>query len=133
MSLILQRCVIFLINFKIAPSSWLAYMLFLVFVGGLLVIFVYLSALIPNELFKTLKTAQLIFLATLLYSSFSLGKKLMRYEHSLSPIPIKFRNIFINNVIILILIYLVIFLFVAINITRTLKSPIKQKIYEQFA
>lgn len=32
-------------------SSWYAYTIFIIFVGGLLVIFAYVSALIPNDLF----------------------------------------------------------------------------------
>ena len=37
-------------------SSWFSYVLFLIYVGGLLVIFVYVAALAPNTLFSSLKS-----------------------------------------------------------------------------
>lgn len=37
-------------------SSWFSYVLFLIYVGGLLVIFVYVAALAPNTLFSRLKS-----------------------------------------------------------------------------
>ena len=40
----------------LAYSSWFSYVLFLIYVGGLLVIFVYVAALAPNTLFSSLKS-----------------------------------------------------------------------------
>nr|YP_010350015.1 NADH dehydrogenase subunit 6 [Neritina iris]UOH96885.1 NADH dehydrogenase subunit 6 [Neritina iris] len=37
-------------------SSWFSYVLFLIYVGGLLVMFVYVAALAPNTLFSSLKS-----------------------------------------------------------------------------
>nr|YP_009192140.1 NADH dehydrogenase subunit 6 [Phasianella solida]ALK03397.1 NADH dehydrogenase subunit 6 [Phasianella solida] len=48
MSLSISLC--FLISFL--ATSWYAYILFLVYVGGLLVMFAYVSALIPNNMFS---------------------------------------------------------------------------------
>lgn len=53
-------------------SSWFSYVLFLIYVGGLLVMFVYVAALAPNTLFSSLKSivgiaATSVFLLTLIF------------------------------------------------------------------
>nr|YP_009320074.1 NADH dehydrogenase subunit 6 [Clithon retropictum]BAV89904.1 NADH dehydrogenase subunit 6 [Clithon retropictum] len=53
-------------------SSWFSYVLFLIYVGGLLVMFVYVAALAPNTLFSSLKSlvgilATSAFLLTLIF------------------------------------------------------------------
>jgi len=50
-------------------SSWFSYVLFLIYVGGLLVMFVYVAALAPNTLFSRLKSlAGILFLSTIIFS-----------------------------------------------------------------
>nr|YP_010884212.1 NADH dehydrogenase subunit 6 [Pila globosa]WIW42430.1 NADH dehydrogenase subunit 6 [Pila globosa] len=47
-------------------SSWYMYILFLVYIGGLLVMFVYVAALMPNMLFTKSKNLFLFFLLQIL-------------------------------------------------------------------
>nr|AHA85000.1 NADH dehydrogenase subunit 6 [Lunella aff. cinerea STW-2013] len=49
-----------------AMSSWYSYVLFLVYVGGLLVMFAYVSALAPNNFFSSLKSVVLFLLVFIL-------------------------------------------------------------------
>nr|YP_010693606.1 NADH dehydrogenase subunit 6 [Lynceus grossipedia]WCD23728.1 NADH dehydrogenase subunit 6 [Lynceus grossipedia] len=41
-------------------SSWYSYMLFLIFLGGLLILFIYIASLLPNANFKISKSPLLI-------------------------------------------------------------------------
>nr|ARQ20670.1 NADH dehydrogenase subunit 6 [Nacella concinna] len=51
-------------------STWYSYILFLVYVGGLLVMFAYVSSLIPNNFFSSMKTLMLfLFMATVIFIS----------------------------------------------------------------
>lgn len=49
-------------------SAWYGYILFLIYVGGLLVIFAYVAALSPNVLFRRLNALIFFFLAASLFS-----------------------------------------------------------------
>nr|YP_010393231.1 NADH dehydrogenase subunit 6 [Cellana orientalis]UPX89393.1 NADH dehydrogenase subunit 6 [Cellana orientalis] len=50
-------------------STWYSYMLFLIYVGGLLVMFAYVASIIPNHLFSSMKTMimMIVLLFTFLY------------------------------------------------------------------
>nr|YP_010536714.1 NADH dehydrogenase subunit 6 [Trochus sacellum]UYC29886.1 NADH dehydrogenase subunit 6 [Trochus sacellum] len=48
--------VIFCLLISLSVSSWYGYILFLVYVGGLLVMFAYVSALAPNNYFSSVKS-----------------------------------------------------------------------------
>nr|UOF70355.1 NADH dehydrogenase subunit 6 [Tropostreptus sigmatospinus] len=48
--------------------SWLAYILFLIFLGALLVLFVYISTLAPNEKFLKMSYSPLILLTFMVFS-----------------------------------------------------------------
>nr|YP_005351157.1 NADH dehydrogenase subunit 6 [Tegula brunnea]AFB78107.1 NADH dehydrogenase subunit 6 [Tegula brunnea] len=57
----LGLCIMFLTGMSclllgVAMSSWYGYVLFLVYVGGLLVMFAYVSALAPNTFFSSIKS-----------------------------------------------------------------------------
>nr|YP_010146031.1 NADH dehydrogenase subunit 6 [Amphinemura bulla]QQO80918.1 NADH dehydrogenase subunit 6 [Amphinemura bulla] len=57
--LLLQTVIISILTGLIAQSFWFSYILFLVFLGGLLVLFIYVTSLASNEMF-TLSTTALI-------------------------------------------------------------------------
>nr|YP_009743686.1 NADH dehydrogenase subunit 6 [Notocochlis gualtieriana]QIE12003.1 NADH dehydrogenase subunit 6 [Notocochlis gualtieriana] len=50
-------------------SSWYAYILFLIYVGGLLVMFAYVSALSPNVLFSGMSSVILFFIFSMVFMS----------------------------------------------------------------
>nr|YP_010021609.1 NADH dehydrogenase subunit 6 [Pnyxia scabiei]QOL10550.1 NADH dehydrogenase subunit 6 [Pnyxia scabiei] len=72
--LVIQTLLICLLINLLNESMWISYMLFLMFISGMLVLFMYITTLAPNELFlfsyKTLFTMTLITLFTIfiLYS-----------------------------------------------------------------
>jgi len=52
LTLIITTLLISLIITSISESSWYSYVLFLVFLGGILVLFIYVTTLASNEIFK---------------------------------------------------------------------------------
>nr|WNS59303.1 NADH dehydrogenase subunit 6 [Amphinemura chui] len=62
MMLLLQTVIISILTGMITQSFWFSYILFLVFLGGLLVLFIYVTSLASNEMF-TLSTTALMPLA----------------------------------------------------------------------
>nr|YP_010454753.1 NADH dehydrogenase subunit 6 [Notacanthurus lamellosus]QZZ23929.1 NADH dehydrogenase subunit 6 [Notacanthurus lamellosus] len=50
--LLLQTLFISLMTGLLAPSFWFSYILFLVFLGGMLVLFIYVTSLASNEMFS---------------------------------------------------------------------------------
>nr|ASM82615.1 NADH dehydrogenase subunit 6 [Amphinemura sp. FS-2017] len=57
MMLLLQTVIISILTGMIAQSFWFSYILFLVFLGGLLVLFIYVTSLASNEMFTLSTTA----------------------------------------------------------------------------
>nr|ANP26559.1 NADH dehydrogenase subunit 6 [Mnais costalis] len=51
--LMIQTVLISLITNNLSQSAWFSYMLFLVFLGGMLVLFIYLTSVASNELFSS--------------------------------------------------------------------------------
>nr|QBC73213.1 NADH dehydrogenase subunit 6 [Pseudococculinidae sp. MNHN-IM-2013-40847] len=66
-------------------SSWYSYILFLVFIGGLLVMFAYVSVLIPNMVFSSM-TPMLTFMMMFLFSFFLLNIFPISSSQSISSI-----------------------------------------------
>nr|YP_010454727.1 NADH dehydrogenase subunit 6 [Epeorus pellucidus]QZZ23903.1 NADH dehydrogenase subunit 6 [Epeorus pellucidus] len=50
--LLCQTLLIALVTGLLAPSFWFSYILFLVFLGGMLVLFIYVTSLASNEMFS---------------------------------------------------------------------------------
>nr|BCQ06397.1 NADH dehydrogenase subunit 6 [Cellana nigrolineata] len=48
-------------------STWYSYMLFLIYVGGLLVMFAYVASIIPNHLFSSMKTITMILILSVIF------------------------------------------------------------------
>lgn len=52
LALLMQTLFIALSTGLVAPSFWFSYILFLVFLGGMLVLFIYVASLASNEIFR---------------------------------------------------------------------------------
>lgn len=113
---------------KVTRNIWIPYIIFLVLVGGLLVIFIYLSALVPNEVFSQ-KKIQIIFILILIAPLLTQNTGNYLSLRFWKQTPVKFRILFINNLVLIILCYLIVCLVIVMFSINFLKSPIKQKIY----
>lgn len=83
--LIVQRLVISIIIGLISKTFWFSYILFLVFLGGILVLFIYVTSLASNEIFSF--SFKIIVLTISLFIGLILITLFMDYSI----------NIFINN------------------------------------
>lgn len=130
----------------ITKTFWFSYSLFLIFIGGMLILIIYITSLAFNELFSTLKDKIktlffLLFLFTTLF--FIFWKKIYLTNFlNIENQPFFYINFFIkeNNLIInkifnfptnLLIILLVIYMFftliLRVKITNIFKGPIRSK------
>nr|ADW41348.1 NADH dehydrogenase subunit 6 [Drosophila robusta] len=142
--LLLQTILISLITGLMTKTFWFSYILFLIFLGGMLVLFIYVTSLASNEMFNLsikLTLISLIMLTLLMMISFIIDKNsssfflinnemqsisnLMSYfsENSLSLN--KLYNFPTNLVTILLMNYLLITLIVIVKITKMFKGPLR--------
>nr|YP_009261669.1 NADH dehydrogenase subunit 6 [Cherax sp. HMG-2016]ANJ01464.1 NADH dehydrogenase subunit 6 [Cherax sp. HMG-2016] len=67
LTLLTQTILICMLSGLFSPSFWFSYILFLIFLGGMLILFIYVSSLASNEAFKIhLKSSFLLSLSLLL-------------------------------------------------------------------
>nr|DAA06270.1 TPA_exp: NADH dehydrogenase subunit 6 [Drosophila grimshawi] len=144
LTLLIQTILICLISGLMTKTFWFSYILFLIFLGGMLVLFIYVTSLASNEMFNlsiklTLISSVMIFLFMLI--SFIIDKnsttfflmnnemesiqKLYSYilENSLSLN--KLYNFPTNFLTILLMNYLLITLIVVVKITKMFKGPLR--------
>lgn len=131
--LVAQRIRVLIFIYTTIWNIWNGFILILIFLGGLLVIFIYLTALTPNELFKeAIRSRKGLY--TLLVSLLIL--------HSLPTSPSNFQiketfffpnmfNIFLRNFFILLITYLIATLFRTISLCSKNKRPLKVNTYEK--
>ncbi|KAH8374259.1 hypothetical protein KR009_000053, partial [Drosophila setifemur] len=144
LTLLIQTIFICLITGLITKSFWYSYILFLIFLGGILVLFIYVTSLASNEIFNlsiklTLFSIILLFLLFIIslimdktYTSFFLinneiesifNQNSYLIENSLSLN--KLYNFPTNLITILLINYLLITLIVVVKITKLFKGPLR--------
>lgn len=142
-TLLIQTLLICLISGIFYQSFWFSYILFLIFLGGILVLFIYVTSLASNEIFsfsiKLLFTSIFIFLVIIILIFFIDKNLLLNYsnteiqsiyninsyliESSLSLS--KLYNYPTNLLTILLINYLLITLIATIKITKLYKGPLR--------
>lgn len=132
--LIFQTLTLIVIINRITASRWRLYMLFLIFLGGLLIIFAYLCALVPNEIFKKIFNLNRFFIITLPLMLILL--KFSKQKHSVTRMgerstPFIIRATSSHLTLTLMILYLLISLLVIIRIRKKSKTPLKINAYEQ--
>nr|AHZ34679.1 NADH dehydogenase subunit 6 [Batillipes longispinosus] len=106
-----------------SESAWIGYITFLIYLGGLLIIFVYMSALIPNQLSLLIDWGSelTLTLCLLFLNQDCLDLKMM---NTVSSVEL-FSMINYSNYIFLMIIYLLMMLFSIAGLTNFIKSPLK--------
>nr|WIM51123.1 NADH dehydrogenase subunit 6 [Papilio bootes janaka] len=148
--ILIQTLIICLLSGMLINSYWFSYTLFLVFLGGLLVLFIYVSSVASNELFNTnflLKNTMFFFLLMSLILS-------LYYMYNLNWLNFSFNSemknlmnffIFFNNenkinlsklynkqthlMMMMLIIYLFITLVVIVKITNIFFGPLRSTNY----
>nr|YP_010691300.1 NADH dehydrogenase subunit 6 [Drosophila nebulosa]WBU93950.1 NADH dehydrogenase subunit 6 [Drosophila nebulosa] len=144
LTLLIQTVLICLISGLMTKSFWYSYILFLIFLGGMLVLFIYVTSLASNEMFNlsiklTLFSISIMFI--FISISFFIDKNSISFffmnnemesiynlnsyfmENSLSLN--KLYNFPTNFITILLMNYLLITLIVVVKITKLFKGPLR--------
>nr|YP_009450457.1 NADH dehydrogenase subunit 6 [Stegobium paniceum]ARH10880.1 NADH dehydrogenase subunit 6 [Stegobium paniceum]QCI56379.1 NADH dehydrogenase subunit 6 [Stegobium paniceum]QDH12152.1 NADH dehydrogenase subunit 6 [Stegobium paniceum] len=113
-------------------TFWLSYMLFLVLVGGMLIIFIYMTSIAPNEKFKMnnkifisiIMVFPLWFMNDFYTNYMYMNNLLMKANEMMMMKYINFPNVFLPTMMIL---YLILTLIVVVKITKINMGPLRQK------
>nr|YP_009112210.1 NADH dehydrogenase subunit 6 [Drosophila incompta]AIY56334.1 NADH dehydrogenase subunit 6 [Drosophila incompta] len=144
LTLLIQTILICLISGLMTKTFWFSYILFLIFLGGMLVLFIYVTSLASNEMFNlSIKLSMISFFLfiTMIIMSLIIDKSSISYflmnnemesitkiysyfsENALSLN--KLYNFPTNLITILLMNYLLITLIVVVKITKMFKGPLR--------
>nr|AML26084.1 NADH dehydrogenase subunit 6 [Staphylinidae sp. BMNH 1274255] len=137
LTLLIQTITIALITGFMNLNFWFSYILFLIMVGGLLVIFIYMTSIASNEMFSYNSKLLLIN-----FSFFFMIMLMLNMDNTLINYSFNFTENFINNkfllninkffnypsiyIIFIIIIYLFITLIAVVKITKIEYGPLRQ-------
>nr|AVN67752.1 NADH dehydrogenase subunit 6 [Eurycotis sp. B074] len=137
--LLTQTIIICLISGLLSQSFWFSYVLFLIFLGGMLILFIYVTSLASNEMFylsmKMLLLMLLVFSTTLLMNKsifMSNNMEMLLYnniyltENELMNSLMKLYNQPTNMITIMMASYLFLTLIAVVKITNISKGPLRQ-------
>nr|QVM79280.1 NADH dehydrogenase subunit 6 [Niphona lateraliplagiata] len=138
--LLIQTIFVALMTGMMASNYWFSYIIFLVMVGGMLILFIYMTSVASNEKFKFSIKLTLIFLPMFLLTSFFIFSDAFFYDLILKNDLMdqsnnsnfklslnKFINYPLNSIFYLMIIYLLITLIMVVKITDIKSGPLRQK------
>nr|WHM51768.1 NADH dehydrogenase subunit 6 [Rugitermes flavicinctus] len=137
MMLLLQTMMMCLISGMMYQSFWFQYILFMVFVGGMLVLFIYVASLASNEMISlstkmmTVTTTFVLLMTMMTKDQTTINsKEVMNYNTEMSNSIITMTSKLYNqpngNMTILMALYLFLTLIVVVKITNVSKGPLRQ-------
>nr|YP_009919062.1 NADH dehydrogenase subunit 6 [Tipula fascipennis]QMP96655.1 NADH dehydrogenase subunit 6 [Tipula fascipennis] len=144
--LLVQTFFICLITGSLMKTFWFSYVLFLIFIGGMLVLFIYMTSLASNEMFNfstknfLLASSVLTFSMFMIFilndssflNSFSMNAEMMSIMNEMNFIKENSLNLnklynFPTNMLTLLLInYLFLTLIIIVKITNNFYGPLRQ-------
>nr|AND97155.1 NADH dehydrogenase subunit 6 [Theopompa sp. FY-2016a]ASY98324.1 NADH dehydrogenase subunit 6 [Theopompa milligratulata] len=137
--LLFQTIIICLISGSMAPSFWFSYILLLIYLGGMLVLFMYVTSIASNELFLYSNKNLLIFFIfpfmLMMLNIINILVPMNLYENLENYLPmsswpniylLKMYNHPINIITIMIASYLFLVLIAVVKIISIYKGPIRQ-------
>nr|QNP10042.1 NADH dehydrogenase subunit 6 [Ochthebius delgadoi] len=136
--LLLQTILISLITGMMNFNYWFSYILFLIMIGGMLVLFIYMTSIASNEKFKfnmKLMMLMMFFIILLLLMILMMNKNFMMmnnfsnyiYSNQNYLMMSKFYNWPSNIIMFMMIIYLFITLIAIVKITDFKSGPLRQK------
>nr|QNP09854.1 NADH dehydrogenase subunit 6 [Ochthebius sp. IBE<ESP> AN164] len=138
MTLMLQTILITMITGFMNFNFWFSYILFLIMIGGMLVLFMYMTSIASNEKFKfnlKLLLLLLIIIIMLVIMMTLMDKSLIMINCFNNNINMnmnymmmsKFYNTPSNNIMFMMIIYLLITMIAVVKITEFKSGPLRQK------
>nr|YP_010036172.1 NADH dehydrogenase subunit 6 [Oberea diversipes]QQW46700.1 NADH dehydrogenase subunit 6 [Oberea diversipes] len=138
--LLLQTIIITLITGSMSLNYWFSYILFLIMIGGMLILFIYMTSIASNEKFKFSMNLMIMFsmmitiFSILIFIDFYFFNKPMITELIYQPNNYhfnlslnKFINWPMNLIFLMMIIYLLITLIMIVKITDIKNGPLRQK------
>nr|QBZ37572.1 NADH dehydrogenase subunit 6 [Sinodendron rugosum] len=136
--LLWQTTLVAFISGLLSYNFWYSYLLFLIMIGGMLVLFIYMTSVASNEKFKFSNKIYIMFMSILLlmimssivldpFYSFLNNQNLMTSNNFINQSLIKFINTPTNLILIMVIIYLFITLVAVVKITDIKHGPLRQK------
>nr|YP_009443845.1 NADH dehydrogenase subunit 6 [Dorypteryx domestica]ATU07053.1 NADH dehydrogenase subunit 6 [Dorypteryx domestica] len=118
----------------IIQSPWLMYIMFIIFVGALLILFIYMTSMVPNKKFNFNKNLMILMLI-MFFLSFSIFifnpiflEMLNLYPSSTKILMIKIFNSPFNSIPIFMMNYLFIMMIIISKIIKINKGPMRSSI-----
>nr|ALO70513.1 NADH deshydrogenase subunit 6 [Dexiogyia corticina] len=139
MMLLVQTILICLITGMLNSSFWFSYILFLIMIGGMLVLFIYMTSIASNEMFKYSNNLMMMIFFMVIYffimntflDSYFMNMMFIFKENvlfTLNFLPLtKYFNYPSMMMIFLMIIYLFITLIAIVKITKIEFGPLRQK------
>nr|WEG23095.1 NADH dehydrogenase subunit 6 [Zenillia sp. 2 HNL-2023a] len=143
LTLLIQTLLISMLSGMISKTFWFSYILFLIFIGGMLVLFIYVTSLASNEMFsmsiKLMIISFTMFMIFMFMLYFMDKNMLLQYKNT-EIMPIFNLNSYItenslsinklynyptNLLTILLMNYLLITLIIIVKITKMFKGPLR--------
>nr|AYU74290.1 NADH dehydrogenase subunit 6 [Glomeridesmus sp. ITV8918]QCF39648.1 NADH dehydrogenase subunit 6 [Glomeridesmus spelaeus]QCF39661.1 NADH dehydrogenase subunit 6 [Glomeridesmus spelaeus] len=123
--LIIMTLTISINSLSFSMTAWFSYILFLIYMGGVMVMFMYMSSLTPNKLPFTIKKIASIMIFSLLFITFYNYKifKSMNFKSSMSIM--KSFTFLSMNMTMIIITTLMITMISIIMITQNKKTPLR--------
>nr|YP_010702019.1 NADH dehydrogenase subunit 6 [Dexia tenuiforceps]WCL18807.1 NADH dehydrogenase subunit 6 [Dexia tenuiforceps] len=141
--LLIQTIMVSLTTGLMSKTFWFSYILFLIFIGGMLVMFIYMTSLASNEMFsfsmKLLLMAIIIFIIMMMILFMMDKNMLMKYKNLEMNTIYNFNSYILENSLslnklynyptnlltILLMNYLLITLIAVVKITKLFKGPLR--------
>nr|UIR97935.1 NADH dehydrogenase subunit 6 [Cyphoderus sp.] len=129
--ILIQSVNIAMIIWMMNKTAWFSYLLFLIFLGGLMVLFVYITSLASNEKFNPSwkenysTTIKIMILVSVLFMLWPWNlSKSAPLINMLTLITLNFSNNMITPIM-LVMVYLLITLIVVVKISSKIKGPLR--------
>nr|ALO70309.1 NADH deshydrogenase subunit 6 [Astenus lyonessius] len=134
--LLIQTIIISMITSTLSLNYWFSYILFLIMIGGMLVLFIYMTSVASNELFKfsyNLMNISIMIMILMFILYFNYNYMYMNFEFNINNnfnnnfMFNKFINFPSNLIMFMMIIYLFITLIAVVKITNMNYGPLRQK------
>nr|YP_010464233.1 NADH dehydrogenase subunit 6 [Strongylium pinfaense]UUL71610.1 NADH dehydrogenase subunit 6 [Strongylium pinfaense] len=136
MTLLIQTTIISLMTTKMNSNSWFSYILFLIMIGGMLILFMYMTSIASNEKFKTnmkmifiTPTIPVIIIATKNSMNSSLSNSEMEKMNLFTEMNMtmnKYINFPLSMTLVFLMMYLLLALIATVKITEFKQGSIRQ-------
>uniref|UniRef100_A0AAU7YTN3 NADH-ubiquinone oxidoreductase chain 6 n=1 Tax=Sinophasma brevipenne TaxID=3127808 RepID=A0AAU7YTN3_9NEOP len=133
MMIIMQTTLISMMTGMVYKSYWFSYVLFLMYIGGMMVLFIYMTSLMPNMMFSMSKKMTLSLMLSMfivlmiLQKKYTIFNKDMMMTTTKSMMLMKMYNKPVNISIIMMASYLLFTMIVVFKITESNKGPLRMQ------